>query len=343
MQSAATKFSEELASSLVELCRAKGFDITEEQIADWASKVFTTTFRREFPGRGKGSKTIYEAGTAQQLLLFCHVHFREKKRPIADVGWRMWWHYGCEVQAKIWKQQLAEAALMFDENICLIREYDSETESFSIKENVEDRFAEFAQARTNNKIVRGIRRYLGSKIFPDFMRIAIRVAIGGFSGWEGYLSEQEIKRGDTSDDIIFEKGLGLDSARASSSNNQKAWLSGNTQNIFSVVSNNFRFPMTNVLSKYTDSEIHQARNELRVILMGCQNLKSILEHRKNKRAWGYKIIGQFFRETTPLVQALMLLGWLRIRREPEFAERIRELLPQLQKIAFIPASQPTAP
>src|SRR6185312_3198062 len=79
----------EPSAELLARATAAAHHVSETQLARWHRAGLLSRPRRRSLGRGRGTQTLYRAGTGDQLLALCEIHKRHKK--LETVGWQLWW------------------------------------------------------------------------------------------------------------------------------------------------------------------------------------------------------------------------------------------------------------
>jgi len=73
---------------IVDYAKKEGYKITPRMLRYWQSSGLIPQPEIQFPGRGKGSKSLYPDGTDKQALVICKLPLN--RRSVVEVGWSMW-------------------------------------------------------------------------------------------------------------------------------------------------------------------------------------------------------------------------------------------------------------
>lgn len=145
----------EPAELLLATAKSKGFTLSPAQVARWHRVGLLRRPRQQSLGRGRGTETIYPAGSTTQLLALCEQ--RMKKRSLKVVGWNLWLQ-GFPVAEKFWKADLRDAAQHWDRVRNKIERLLYPGGSTEPSERALKLFAKLAEARIANPIFRGVRK-----------------------------------------------------------------------------------------------------------------------------------------------------------------------------------------
>ena len=114
----AGKSAGERACDLIARAAEAGFEVSPTQLARWHRHGLLPRPWQQPLGKGKGTETVYPAGTGDQLLALCE--FRKQTRLLGRVGWHLWWH-GFPVDCSHWKPLLQDAARTWDRAVSGLR------------------------------------------------------------------------------------------------------------------------------------------------------------------------------------------------------------------------------
>jgi hypothetical protein len=81
--------AEESRDDLVSAAAAESFHVTPTQLRQWQQAGLLPQPRQRGLGRGKGSETLYPAGSIEQLLVICRA-LKNKRRRV-EAAWALWW------------------------------------------------------------------------------------------------------------------------------------------------------------------------------------------------------------------------------------------------------------
>ena len=130
--------------------------------------------RQQHLGRGKGTKTLYPHGTAEQLTTLCKK--LKEKRSLKEACWDMWWN-GRSISERpirtLFDQQLEFVEALRDQaKIQLDRgRVDEDRDLVAALDNA-------GRDRRPDALVARMRRRTGRKNFPTFLNFAVRAAAG---------------------------------------------------------------------------------------------------------------------------------------------------------------------
>src|SRR5258708_33835896 len=106
--------SGETAWDLFKRVSAAGFGVSATQLSRWHREGLLPRPRQRSMGRGKGTQSVYPAGTCSQLLALCKI--RNQTRLLGRVGWHLWWK-GFPVDKRHWAPALEQAAHVWDATV----------------------------------------------------------------------------------------------------------------------------------------------------------------------------------------------------------------------------------
>jgi len=290
------------ADELITHMQEHEFTVTKPELARWHRAGLLPRPERHSLGRGRGMVSVYPPGAADQLHALCLFHRSEKRLPY--VAWRLWWA-GYDVPIQYARQFLEEAAATWCRAIGEL-------------ENLEKHPEMMTELIERSRIIRfpfkpltQARKRVGRKDFPTFIGALIRIASGTF---EGYTIDPETGT-DTRERAIVEKAFGLRRARTERVAGAKPWLAGEDMSeAFKMCSALLRVhPPGNALETVQDSDLLNARDEVRSFLVFMESLSTTLDSLLGQGALGFSVFADVIRALGPQDQAMMLLFWTMFR------------------------------
>jgi hypothetical protein len=325
----------ETTEDLLGAARARGFDLTARQIAEWHRDRIGLLPRPTPRWRGrKGSESVYPPGTVRQLLALCA--FRREDRHVPHIAWRLWWA-GYPVRGGHVRALLGEVAADWAVLFRCLRQWAGEDGASS--EGDEDLIGDVIDAGEQIRLVDHFlaqaRRRVGRKQFPTVMGVMASVVAGAF---EGYGHDRE---GSEEVRALVETALGLRPPRTVGRRRKqegaRPWFTGDTEAGLRDVSRMFReHPPGQELDRGTDAELAQARDEVKAVLTMWVSLASLVDE---SPVHGVREMSGFARAlgaARPKDQASALLLW-RIARASTVPAEVEALLSLARQ------AQPPAP
>lgn len=95
-----------------------GFSVTKRQLVRWHQGGLLPRPMQRSMGRGKGTRTVYPPGTAEQLVALCQIQARTRSRD--RVGFLLWWR-GYDVDRALVMRVLLGTAARIDRSLWLPR------------------------------------------------------------------------------------------------------------------------------------------------------------------------------------------------------------------------------
>ncbi len=307
--------AEERADYLLALARAHGFRPTKAQRARWHRVgLLPRAIRRQGLGRGKGTISIYPAGTGKQLLALLAIHAHERRLPSVD--WKLWWE-GHNVSTQRARAYLERIVAGYGRTL---QEW---VKDGVVTKSGEDLIECVSRMRGEKHFSR-LRKRVGKKLFPRFMLQVLVVLSGAFTRWH-----------EPDDAKIVERGLGLTfRARPTRAIKRKLSLRPYTAVSVREMSRSFNpSAFRQALELTTDEDLERARNEVRTLIGLLIGFGIVFG--------GRAPLLTLFRDldtkcTTPVGQAMLLMLWLAFRqREPalQALQVLRTLATKMPAIA----------
>lgn len=229
---------------LIAVAQKAGFLVSARQLARWHREGLLPRPKQESLGRGRGTRSVYPDGTADQLIALCE--FKKSGRRLDYLAWHLWWEG-------------------FDVGIGLIREFiNSNWNSWDLDiRNLTDRKSGDLNDKTlrtlkkaglshfKNNIVRQARRRIGRILFGGFVVSITRVVAGRF---------------ETMDTELLEKAMGL--VPTGHHKESPMWMpEGITDEDVSSLSSFMKNEFQKMrVDKLSDEQLIEARDKLRAII-----------------------------------------------------------------------------
>jgi hypothetical protein len=164
---------EESRGDLVSAAAAENFHVTPTQLRQWQQAGYLPRPRQRGLGRGKGSETLYPAGSIEQLLVICRA--LDKKRRRVEATWALWWR-GSPIPEKLVRELCIWEIERLEQRISDV-DFDAAYEDGDAFNPVEiiDAWARHARLP---KPLSSIRKLLGVERFATLTIFGIRAATG---------------------------------------------------------------------------------------------------------------------------------------------------------------------
>ncbi len=307
----------ESAADLRAQAKQAGHDISPEQLARWHRAGLLPSPKQRGLGQKRGSEAVYPKGTARQLLALCAL--RRKDRRLAQNGWALWWQ-GFPVSGSYAQDVLRDVAMWWDGTVERIRKVASQDHGWDV---ILDWIDENYGQRLPKSPGGAVRKRVGVERFPTLLRIILEMIEGGFSG----LSKIRPDEKEPSDEVIFEKAMGISRARKDRINNGEPWLTSDISPILAqVTSSAFGRPLTEILEETPWETVEAARNDLFSLFRILGKVSLFLEQSLGKHAFGLGVIGDMARNLDSRQQATFLLLWLALRLDQGMKDGMQALL-----------------
>jgi hypothetical protein len=159
----------ETSDDVIDIIDGAGGHVTREQLVRWHRAGLIPRPRVRHLGRGRGSVSIYPAGTAVQVLAV--LNQQRHTRRLDDIAWKLWWD-GYDIDEQVLRARLDRFvdrwAQLWDQMVS--------TEASGPSQAMLDQLAE---ARLPNRTLRWIRMRTGREEFPDLFTDLLRGLSGG--------------------------------------------------------------------------------------------------------------------------------------------------------------------
>ncbi|HEV7566379.1 MAG TPA: hypothetical protein VGO31_10505 [Microbacteriaceae bacterium] len=165
------------------------------------------------------------------------------------------------------------------------------------------------------------RRRVGRYAFSTVVRVLAEIGTGRFVE---YAPDSPGLPGPTTADLL-ERALGIDRARVDSLANSEPWYQGDSAQDLARLGSLLNAKPLSLLAEEPDAVLAEARDELRAFLVTVLNTSMLSERLFGRAAFGFGLIGRALRVRKSKHQAVMLLGWLALREDPELRHGMSQL------------------
>lgn len=305
---------EESTEELLETARAAGYDVTAYQVRRWHRAGLLEPPRQQALGRGRGTVSLYRAGTRERLLAICRLHHAH--RSLRELRWLLWWER-CDVPAE-WARQslLAEARAVREQLDALVTDG-------ALTEEAEQVLEAASTARLPTKSMRWARKRVGAKDFGWFVE---SLFLAGAGRGKDLLNE---------DIEVLERGLGLDRARSDRLPSGQPWLTGDPRADLVTMAKLFHpGELVAGLDELDDAELVAAREEAKAFLVFVATVGRVVRTGFDRWAYGFGMFGTWVEDVArdPASQRRLLLVWLAFRRT-ELRDNMRAAISQAKEVA----------
>jgi hypothetical protein len=284
-------------SELISIADAYGYEITPIQIARWHRTGLLPRPKREFLGKGMGSKSLYPPSTHLQVLEVC-AQLRES-RNFLRVGWYMW-RKGFEVDISVIRACLSEVRQRWRV------EYDLyvDKQKGGLTEPAWDSIEAMGTKRLRPSFLSKARNRTRKEKFPSAAQAALQIAAGQF---EDFDLDRRTKLTDPSE-TIFRKALGIDPE-------WKLKQDGIAPGLTEVSRINQELA-SKTIEDYSDEDLIQARNELAILVCGFRRIIDLgrIKLVPKETVVASANLHDLFNPIAASDQALVLWIWLLHRR-----------------------------
>ncbi len=321
----------EQRADLLQAVHAAGFTLSEPRLGRLHRGDLVPSPRTRSLGRGKGTVSEFPPGSTTRLLRVLDLQRREGTQRLSTLAWRLWWEDGGRLPAAT-RKLLVEVASRWDQNrdqLAQLLEREEEGDPYA--EGEMERLYRSAERDRAAGAVAVARRNTGREGFSSVVRVLAEVATGRFESYGD--------AGDAGDDgappagttgALVERALGLDHAREDRIAGGEPRFSGSSEEHFRLLSRLVgNRQLTPLATESSDGELDQARSEIHGLLSLISVFAPMVERVLGGDAAGYRTIARALNVHTPRLQALILLGWLALRDQPELLEGLRELAERL--------------
>lgn len=292
----------ETRGELIGLARENGYEVTGEQLARWHRRGLLPTPLQAHKGKGRGTESVYPAGTGERLLALCEAHLAGGEKRLDRVAWRLWWD-GFDVSMGPVREVLAAVAEQVDAMVAELSEPDGGGLSDAAFEEIE-RVAD-PSARLSREMG-AARRRVGTGEFDVFMGAVLRIATGTFEGLGADDDPQT-----AIDRRALERGLGLRRARTDSIGGSPAWLPDDWADDGLADMSRFVGAVRwgEELAGLSDEQLRESRDAVRPWIEMVAGYALIAEQTLGRGAMGISVIGEALGGAGPDEQAYLVLLW----------------------------------
>jgi hypothetical protein len=161
----------ETSGYLLAQARKAGFSVKDEKLRRWQRRGLLPPVQRHGLGRGRGTESLYPAGSAKQLVALCAQV--KKRRVLRDAAWAIWWENYPVSEA--WIRERLEQYLILPEELRAVWNSEESEKSADPVELIE-RWAQ-TKKRLPQPLGR-IRRSLRQNRFITFLIFLLQVVAG---------------------------------------------------------------------------------------------------------------------------------------------------------------------
>ena len=293
--------------ALLSLAREHNYAVSATQLVRWHRAGLLPRPHQQALGKGQGTQSLYPDGTGEQLLLLCAL--RQQERRFSYLVWKLWWS-GYPVALAAIKQHLQKSSIRLSREMQERILQGIGDELGVLSEQSLTFIEQLTEAHLDYKPLRRVRKRVGKKDFPTFMRLLMDIVAGTFKGYAASYDARE-----TLVELrILAKGLGLDSTFINDDTNIEHYLGKFVIPMLQQASVWFRtLPWEHILPETTDFDLLQARDELRLLFSRGEHITP--QQRQLMREYPVWSIAlrSIFQATTIEDQAMLLLLWLALR------------------------------
>lgn len=248
--------------------------------------------RQQALGRGKGTVTLYPAGTSTLVIRATEL---KKRFDLAEVAWTMWWE-GLDIPDRLARAYLDKAAQSF------VKEWgEIVDEHGELTEKAED-FLDRAgdpKTRIDSVALGWARRRVGIDNFDEFLALLLAVVTGTAAN----LPLEDLQ--------LLERGMGIDRARSDVlATTGKPWLDGDIREDFENIGR-LANPDTvaAVITEVSDDQLRELRDKAKQFCSFVSDMGAVVRQTADRWAFGFGGFGAIFddMQTKPATQAQMLL------------------------------------
>ena len=285
----------QLASDVVRAVAAAGEQVTLAQLRRWHRAGLIAVPQQRPLGRGRGTVTVYPAGTSERALAICVL--RRQRRSLEDIGWLLWWE-GHDIPAPLVRAALErEAASLRATAASLFTATGLADELLNILDSGRE-------LQVRSKTFRRARKRVGMKQFGGFVE-SLMLAAGGFG--DTLLDE---------DVALIDKGLGFDRARTDLLPSGEPWLTSEPRADLAAIGRLFNINELDVGARRADDEeLAKARDEAKAFAELMISMSAVIRQGFDGWAYGFGLFGAWAEEALgdPKGQHRLLLIWLALR------------------------------
>lgn len=178
-----SNFTED-ASSVLDLARNSGFEISQAQLKRWhGNGLLPPPIQKRAP-YGKGSIILYPTGTGSQLVALCtrqQAYERARKRwKIQNLLWEMWFD-GFEIEEKYIRPLLEREARCIDKVFAEIKSKSSADDRYVLPLQIRDELSNQLEKTRSRPILRQVQKRTGKNNLPKFVDALISMVFGKYN------------------------------------------------------------------------------------------------------------------------------------------------------------------
>lgn len=259
----------------------------------------------QIPKTYHGSEVLYPAGTCRQIAAAARLF--NVKSSVAYVGWQLWWE-GYPVHERYWRPRLEKRARDIDKGLGLIRKYSVRDELQLHKKTLQERVAD---SSATNIVMSRIRGRQADEALSTTLATLIQVAAGEFQQFsivDGGAANIH------SDEARTIEALDLDASTTDVVLDQRLKLTSALPGVLAAISRAFRSgPFTDVLT-LPESEIFQARDDIRNGFRMYVAMHDTLKWIYGSAAFGLRLGAWIGKKRPDFLMPLIIIGFVRVRR-----------------------------
>jgi hypothetical protein len=300
-------------SDIVALANRHGRKVTRAWIAKYVRAGLLPPQKKPGLGRAGGKPGNYTCALAKQMIpLIQALKLRGKNLPA--VGWDLWW-YGWHTNSHYWREPLLSTAKTFDEVRSKLTPTDDEDDGpYELLRSMGE---QLASIRSTNPLIGAAKRY-GESGVTDLLSLVLGVFTGNYIPLADYAHSD-----DSHEKIENERLL----AKALSLPITDADIPGGDSHFpisieamdskFLEISGQFQVGIENFIRSLPEREIIKARNQICLIMMVVAQIEA-QGQKQNHHSAGAKAI--LWANRSQKQQMAHLIGWLVLRKSPEFSD-----------------------
>ena len=295
----------ETREELIAPVKARGYDVTDHQLARWRHRGLLPSPKQHSLGRGRGSQTTYPSGTGKQLLRLCEIHIDGKERRLLYVGWRLWWE-GFDDASLLGSVRafLSRVATKLDEELSALVDPDT---GGPYEAKWEHMMEESREGRLDKPVSR-MRRRVRRDRMPMLMSIMLEVPLGLYETFQ--VGAVEGAAEDDSDAQLAEQAFGLDRSPYGPGSEDRTQLTKNLETTLGEGSRIFReHALGEVLDAATGEDLRASRDQVRLMLTSLRIFGVLAEEMPGSEAVALREMSKDLRDLEPPDQALLVLSW----------------------------------
>ena len=261
----------ESKEKLLEL--AKDYEITARQLARWHYEGLIPRPIQHSLGRGRGTQTLYPSGTSQQLLVLCELR-KNKRMPLLDVAWKLWWN-GYSVKMQVIRTFISNAI-----------------GDFNVYKASGKRAKGIVGKRIRNKALNRMLKRVSDE--PNLRNVFVETLEGQFN-----------PKGKNLDETIWDitSALKMQPDKISTQSNQPL----GPEFLFRLSDAFATKSLHSVLANSSDEDLIQARNDLRLLLSIYEAFNLLSSRKIPEEHYWLNQSGALLSTMVPSEQAMMLM------------------------------------